>query len=261
MQSGIIGAVALTVLAGLATALGGLVVIGRREVSTRLLASGLGLSAGVMIYISFMELLPTGIEHLGGGAWGVLWFFAGIGLILLIDRFVPESVNPHEPSGLPGSNDPELARRGALMRTGLVTAVVITLHNLPEGFATLVTSLEDFRAGAMIAVAIAIHNIPEGIAVSVPIYAATGSRAKAFWYAAGSGLSEPLGAIVLYLLLAPFITPALLGACLCAVAGVMVFVSLDELLPSAQKFGEHHAAIYGLVAGMAVMAVSLELLS
>ncbi|WP_420174930.1 zinc transporter ZupT [Luteococcus sp. OSA5] len=261
MDRSFLAAFALTLGAGLSTALGGLVAVARSQVTPRLLAGGLGLSSGVMIYVSFMELMPSGAAHLGDESWAALSFFAGIALILAIDRYVPEDVNPHEPSGLPGEDGPAVAQRGALMRVGLVTAAVITLHNLPEGFATLITSLEDFQAGAMIAAAIAIHNIPEGIAVSVPIYAATGSRSKAFWYAAGSGLSEPLGALLLYLLLAPFISPALIGVCLCAVAGVMVFVSLDELLPTAQKFGEHHAAVYGLVAGMGVMALSLELLS
>ncbi|MFC6358628.1 zinc transporter ZupT [Luteococcus peritonei] len=262
MLTGLPGAFLLTLLAGLSTGLGGLVVARGRS-SPRLLASGLGLSAGVMVYVSFMELLAGGAEqlHRHGGMWTALaCFFGGIALIMLIDRLVPDSMNPHEPVGLHHDQGSDGDRGRRLMRAGTMTALALTIHNLPEGFATLVTGLDDFRAGLPIAVAIAIHNIPEGIAVAVPIHAATGSRRKAMLYALGSGMAEPIGAGLLFLALAPFISPALVGGCLCAVAGVMVFISLDELLPTAEAVGEHHAAAYGLVAGMAVMAVSLQLL-
>lgn len=258
-------AFSLTALAGLSTGLGGLVVLSSRQPSTRLLAAGLGMSAGVMIYVSFAELLPVGTAYLAqahpnaAGWLSLAAFFGGITVIGLIDRLVPAELNPHEPLGV-GERE-EVRRRARLMRTGLLTAAIITLHNMPEGFATLVSGLEDPATGAAIAIAIAIHNIPEGAAVAIPIHHATRSRRRAMKYAVLSGLSEPLGALLLYVALRPFISSTLLGACLVAVAGVMVFVSLDELLPTAEKYGQHHAAIYGLVAGMAAMAVSLELLA
>jgi ZIP family zinc transporter len=146
-----------------------------------------------------------------------------------------------------------------LMRMGLFTALAIAIHNFPEGLATFTAAISDPGLGIAIAVAIAIHNIPEGIAVSVPIYYATGNRKKAFWYSFASGFAEPLGAIIGYLILMPFMTPAVFGILFAGVAGIMVFISLDELLPSAREFGEHHLSIYGMIVGMGVMAISLLL--
>ena len=145
------------------------------------------------------------------------------------------------------------------MRTGLLTALAIAIHNFPEGLATFVSALQEPSLAIPIVVAIAIHNIPEGIAVSVPIYYATGDKKKAFLYSSASGLSEPIGAIIGYLILMPFMNDIVYGLLFAGVAGIMVFISLDELLPSAKEYGEHHLSIYGLVAGMAVMAVSLLL--
>lgn len=142
---------------------------------------------------------------------------------------------------------------------GLFTALAVGIHNFPEGLATFISALQAPSIAIPIAIAIAIHNIPEGIAVSVPVYYATGDRKKAFLYSFLSGLSEPIGAAVGYLVLMPFLSDVLFGVVFAGVAGIMVFISLDELLPSAQEFGEHHLSIYGLVAGMVVMAVSLLL--
>lgn len=252
----------LTLLAGLATSVGGVLgVLGRGD-STRMMSVGLGFSAGVMIYVSLVEILPKGRDSLVAefgetvGNWSMLLaFFGGIGVIALIDRLVPKEMNPHEP----GTVD-DRARQRALMRTGMLTAVALGMHNFPEGFATFVAALQDPAVGVAVAVAIAIHNVPEGLAVAVPVYQATGSRARAMRWATISGLAEPAGAIIGYLVLMPFISEALFGVVFAAIAGVMVFISLDELLPTAEEYGEHHWAIYGLVAGMAVMAVSLVLL-
>lgn len=250
----------LTLLAGLSTSIGAGIAVSKRHAGSAFMAAALGLSAGVMLYVSFMEILPTGLEQLteafGGkktGTWAVvLAFFAGIAIIAVIDRIVPEEINPHEPA-----TTEEEARRKRLMKTGVFTACALAFHNFPEGFATFLAGLEDPRIAIPVAVAIAIHNIPEGIAVAVPLREATGSRAKAFWWATVSGLAEPVGAAVGFVLLLPLMGPATMGSSFAAIAGIMVFISLDELLPTAEETGEHHHAIYGLIAGMAVMALSL----
>lgn len=250
----------LTLLAGLSTSIGAGIAVSKRHAGPAFMAAALGLSAGIMLYVSFMEILPTGLEQLtdafGGkkaGTWAVvLAFFVGIAIIAVIDRIVPEEINPHEPA-----TTEEEARRKRLMKTGVFTACALAFHNFPEGFATFLAGLEDPRIAIPVAVAIAIHNIPEGIAVAVPLREATGSRAKAFWWATVSGLAEPVGAAVGFVLLLPLMGPATMGFSFAAIAGIMVFISLDELLPTAEETGEHHHAIYGLIAGMAVMALSL----
>lgn len=187
-------------------------------------------------------------------------FFGGMGISALIDKLVPDAENPHEPHSIEDMSDEvRLQNPGKLLRMGLFSALAIAVHNFPEGLATFVGALKDPTLGLSIATAIAIHNIPEGIAVSVPIYYATGSRRKAFGLSFASGLAEPVGALVGYTILAPFMTETVFGLLFASVAGIMVFISLDELLPTAQEYGEHHLSIYGLVSGMAVMAVSLLL--
>ncbi|WP_293831870.1 zinc transporter ZupT [uncultured Corynebacterium sp.] len=253
-------ALGISLLAGLSTGLGGLVVVMKRSPGPGFLAGALGFSAGVMVYISFVELLPEGIDGLleAGNAsaelWGVVAFFAGIGLIALIDRFVPEEINPHEEPDASGVS------RARLRNVGVLSAVAIAVHNFPEGFATFAVALADPALALPIAVAIAIHNIPEGIAVAVPLRQATGSRWKAAGWATLSGLAEPLGAVIGFLLLQPFLGPQTLGYTFAAIAGIMVFVSLDKLLPTAIATGKHHTAIYGMIIGMAVMAASLLML-
>ncbi|WP_245990415.1 zinc transporter ZupT [Corynebacterium pseudopelargi] len=260
MPDSVLQAFALTLFAGLSTGLGAAIAVARKKPTERFLAFTLGFSAGVMLYVSFIEILPEGFEKLQEamgkrpGAWAaVAAFFGGIVLIGIIDRLVPEPVNPHEPGNL------ESKRRSKMMQMGVLTALAIAIHNFPEGFATFLAGLEDLQVALPVAVAIAIHNIPEGIAVAVPIREATGSKAKGFWLGLASGLAEPLGAVVGYLLLLPLIGPATLGVAFAAIAGIMVFISLDELLPTAVSTGKHHAAIYGLILGMAVMAISLLL--
>lgn len=267
-------ALTLTVLAGLATGIGAAVAFLIRKPTPRLLSLALGFSAGVMLYVSFTEMMPTATEILGGNT-SAQWltvggFFAGIGVIAVIDWLVPEASNPHEfhtsTDFLSSPGEPTLAikkegeTQAKLMRMGVMTALALAIHNFPEGFATFVSGLYDIETAIPIAIAIAIHNIPEGIAVSVPIYFATGSRKKAFGLSFASGLSEPVGAVLGYLILREVMNDTIFGMTLAAVAGVMVYISLDELLPSAEKFGKHHHAIFGLIAGMAVMALSLLLL-
>ncbi len=250
-------ALALTLVAGLSTGIGSAIAYFIKHPKVLYLSFSLGLSAGVMIYVSFVELLPDAIEELGE-QWSVLFFFIGIGFIALIDLLVPERENPHNYEGLDEPKSPDASHH--LMRTGVMTALAIGIHNFPEGLATFASALSDVRLGVFIAVAIAIHNIPEGIAVSMPIYFATGNRNKAFLYSFLSGVSEPVGAIVGYLVLMPFLTPIVLAGTLAFVAGVMIYISLDELLPMAHRYGHGHLVISGVILGMLIMAVSLMIL-
>jgi zinc transporter, ZIP family len=287
----------LTLFAGMATGIGSLVAFFATRTNYRFLSIATGFSAGVMLYVSFVEIFIKGAEALTahyGDYWGhwvnAASFFGGLFLIGLIDNLVPSAENPHEtpteeqtaplhdptapiPDSCSGKmdiasasetgNDP--ARQKKLMRMGLFTALAITIHNFPEGVATFLAALHDPSIGLAIAIAVALHNIPEGISVSVPIYYATGSRKKALLYSFLSGLAEPLGAGVAYLLLLVFvgdngIPPQIMGILFGAIAGIMVYISLDELLPTSRAYGKGHDSIYGLVAGMLVMALSLLLM-
>ncbi len=255
----------LTLFAGLATGIGSALAFFAKRTNTKFLSVALGFSAGVMIYVSMIEIFIKAKDSLSeewgdrGGYWATtIAFFVGIGVIALIDKLVPSFENPHELHSVDEMEETGKAVQfSSLHRMGLFTALAIAIHNFPEGLATFAGALKDPGLGVAIAVAIAIHNIPEGIAVSVPIYYATGSRRKAFFYSFLSGVSEPVGALVGFFVLWKFMNNVTFGLLFAGVAGIMVFISLDELLPSAQKYGEHHLSIYGLIAGMAVMAISL----
>lgn len=261
-------ALSLTLLAGLSTGLGGLIVFVSRRGNQAILSLGLGFSAGVMVYISFVELL-TGAEeslvsHYGDiGRWVTAGgFFAGMAVIALIDKLVPGPENPHDAILLDdGKGPPPPGSLGnqRLMRLGVMTAVAIGIHNFPEGLATFVTAMSEPARGVSVAIAIAIHNIPEGIAVAVPIHYATGSRRKALTHAFLSGASEPVGALVGYGLAVTLLPEHAMGAIEAAVAGIMVFISLDQLIPNAHAYSKGHLPMYGLLAGMAVMATTLLL--
>jgi ZIP family zinc transporter len=257
VSENIVPAMALTIFAGLSTGIGSAIAYLIRKPKIVYLSFSLGLSAGVMIYVSFMELLP-GALHGVGEFWGIMVFFIGIAFIGLIDMLIPSAENPHEYRGLDAPTAP--GQDNYLMRTGILTALAIGIHNFPEGMATFATALSDIRLGLFIAIAIAIHNIPEGIAVSVPIFYATSNKNKAFFWSFLSGISEPVGAVIGYLVLLPFLTPAVLAATLAFVAGVMVYISLDELLPMAHRYGHGHLVIVGTVLGMLIMAISLLLM-
>ncbi len=250
-------ALTLTLLAGLSTGIGSAIAYFIKHPKVIYLSFSLGLSAGVMIYVSFMELLPQAVQMVGEGL-GVLFFFIGIGFIAAVDLLVPEPENPHNYEGLDAPESPDAGHH--LMRAGVLTALAIGIHNLPEGLATFAAALSDTRVGIFIAIAIAIHNIPEGIAVSVPIFYATGNRNKAFVYSFLSGISEPIGALIGFLVLMPFLKPAVLAGTLAFVAGIMIYISLDELLPMAHRYGHGHLVITGVVLGMLVMALSLMML-
>ena len=294
-------ALGLTVFAGMATGIGSIVAFTAKRTDYRFLSVATGFSAGVMLYVSFVEIFIKGVDALTaqyGDYWGH-WvnagaFFGGMLLIGLIDNLIPAAENPHEtptedetaPLHDPSAPIPEAftcpgqdGNRAVppqenadrhdhkLMRMGLFTALAIAIHNFPEGLATFLAALQDPAVGVAIAVAVALHNIPEGISVSVPIFYATGDRKKAFVYSVLSGLAEPVGAIIAYLVLRMFvgdathaIPPQVMGILFGGVAGIMVYISLDELLPTSRAYGKGHDSLFGLVAGMAVMALSLLLM-
>lgn len=289
-------ALGLTLLAGLATGIGSAIAFTAKRTNYRFLSVATGFSAGVMLYVSFVEIFFKGVVALTerfGDYWGH-WinagsFFGGMLLIGLIDNLIPAGENPHEirtetetmplhdPSA-PLAPSPEVVQalhlleghghhHHKLMRMGLFTALAIGIHNFPEGLATFLAALENPHLGIAIAIAIALHNIPEGISVSVPIFYATGDRKRAFWYSMLSGIAEPIGAGVAYLALfvisggeSTVVPPELMGILFGGVAGIMVYISLDELLPTSRAYGKGHDSLFGLVAGMALMALSLLLM-
>jgi ZIP family zinc transporter len=260
----------LTLFAGLSTSIGAVIAFYSKAGNDKVLSLGLGFSAGVMIYVSFIEILEKSTSSFSeifsndiiGESLALACFFGGIAVSAFIDKLIPKDVNPHEPKSneqlqeLKPKNQNSVLKN-KLHRTGIFTALAIGIHNFPEGFATFISSIDDLTLGISIALAIAIHNIPEGMAVSLPIYHATGDKKKAFWYATLSGFAEPIGAIVGFFILLPFMGEATLGITFGFVAGIMVFISFDELLPASRVYGNSHTAIFGLVGGMFVMAFSL----
>ncbi len=255
----ILVAFAFTLFAGLSTGIGSLIAFFSKSDNKKFLSVSLGFSAGVMIYVSMVEIFVKARDSLSselgdkdGYILTVVFFFVGIIVIGLIDRLIPAEKNPHEVKSLDRKNS-------KLMRMGVFTALAIAIHNFPEGLATFISAMQAPGVAVPIVAAIAMHNIPEGIAVSVPIYQATGSKKKAFIYSFLSGLAEPVGALIGWLILMPIMNDVIFGAVFASVAGIMVFISIDELLPTAREYGEHHNSIYGFVAGMGVMAISLLL--
>ena len=258
----------VTLGAGLATGIGSLLAFTAKSTNKKFLSFMLGLSAGVMIYVSLVEIFQKSVESLGvafgdesqGYLWATIGFFGGVLLIAAVDYYLHErQANPHDPAKVSEMDDPEAKERNALLKMGTFTALAVAIHNFPEGFATFLATIEEPSLGIALGVAIAIHNIPEGIAVSIPVYHATGSRIKAFWYSLASGIVEPIGALVGYFILLQFFNDYVFGVTFAAVAGMMIFISLDELIPAAQRYGHHHQSIIGMVLGMMIMAASLVL--
>ncbi|SES37489.1 zinc transporter ZupT [Salipaludibacillus aurantiacus] len=269
MDGNILFAFSLTLIAGLCTGIGSLLAFFTSRTNTKFLSFALGFSAGVMIYVSMVEIFfkaqvtLTGVLGSPAGNWTTAaGFFGGMLLIAAIDSMIPEPGNPHEVKKVEDMRYRKNKTGGEteLLKMGTFTALAIAIHNFPEGMATFIAALQDPALGLAIAVAIAIHNIPEGVAISVPIYYATGDKKKAFKLSFFSGLAEPLGALAAFLILMPFLNEVMFGVMFAAVAGIMIFISLDELLPAAKKYDETHLPIYGLMLGMAVMAVSLILI-
>lgn len=270
MEHNVLYAFILTLIAGLSTGIGSCIAMVAKRTNRRFLSFALGLSAGVMIYVSFVDIFPKAqelltIEHglKGGMLFTALAFFGGIFLIAIIDKFVPSGENPHEFVNVESMDESQKHShaQAKLMRMGLMTALVIGIHNFPEGIATFISALEDPQIGIAIAAAVAIHNIPEGIAVAIPIFIATGSKKRAFTISFLSGIAEPVGAIIGYLILMPFLSQQVMGIVFAGVAGIMVYISIDELLPAAREWGEHHISIWGLIVGMMIMSAGVIILA
>lgn len=262
----------LTLLAGMSTAFGAFLAFFKTKDESRILAFGLGFSGGVMVYLSFVEILPKSIDFFSrtnaqnAESLGILCFFVGMIVAFGIDLLIPKDVNPHELKSQNevycelDSRQTHISRNNAIKRTAIFTAIAITIHNFPEGFATFVSALDSVAFGISIAVAVAIHNIPEGLAVALPIYHATGDKKQALKLTLLSGLSEPLGALVGYFLLAPILGDYTLAISFGAIAGIMVFISLDSLLPTSKLSAKGHESVLGVFVGMGIMALSLILL-
>lgn len=273
-MNNIVFAFLLTLFAGLSTVIGSIIGFFVKKENEKFLSISLGFSAGVMIYVSMIEMFDKAKISLTGELGDftgyfvtIISFFVGILIIFLIDKIIPmEKYLPDEESKKSKEKNNNyvkeklLRNKKALYRTGIFTALVLAIHNFPEGLATFVSSIYEPSLGIGIAIAIAIHNIPEGIAVSVPIYYATGDRKKAFLFSFLSGLAEPIGAIVGYLILGTVLNELAFGIIFAMISGIMVYISLDEILPSAREYGKHSLSMLGLVIGMFVMAISLLLL-
>jgi ZIP family zinc transporter len=263
----------ISTLAGLSTGIGSAIAYFIRKPGPKIMSFILGFSAGVMLYVSFGELLHQSFDKVGFGI-GNIGFFAGIAFIAILDIFIPHeykeehiimpAVGTTEADSLPRRFRHQGGRRlyrSTLMRAGLLTAIGIAIHNFPEGLATFSSGITGDRTfGFLVATAIALHNIPEGVSVSIPIWQATGSRKRAFWYSFLSGLAEPLGAVIGYTILFNFLTPTLIYSLLAFAAGIMVYISLDELLPTAHLYGKEHLVIIGVISGMVLMALSIYLI-
>lgn len=257
MNDAVKTALLLTTLAGLSTSIGSVIALFVKKPSNRFMGFTLGFSAGVMVLVSMVELFPQATAAVGF-LKALIWFIVGMGVFLLIDMLIPHDyIGQHDHSII---SEKDSSSESKLKRTGMLVAIGIGVHNLPEGMVTFTGAMHDVHLGVALAVAIAIHNIPEGLAVSAPVYAATGSRSKAFMWSLLSGVSEPVGAAIAALFMYPFMSDALMGATMAAVAGIMVAISLDELIPVAKSYDTEHVPIIGIMLGMLVMGISLVLL-
>ncbi|HPT18487.1 MAG TPA: zinc transporter ZupT [Methanothrix sp.] len=249
MEGNILAALALTLFAGLATGIGSLAAYFMPRPDMRYMSLSLGFAAGVMIYVGFVDLFCSSKSVLGFG-YANLFFLLGLALIYALDHLIPHI-------HMDGQVDSQCNR---LYRSGIMTTIGMAIHNLPEGMTVALVSLADLRLGVPVAVAIAIHNIPEGMACSIPLYCATSDRKRSCLLSFAAGMTEPLGAVLAVLLLYPFLNDWLLAAASALVAGIMVFISFDELLPIASRYGSEHIANMGLIAGFSIMMAGLYLM-
>ncbi|UNU73010.1 zinc transporter ZupT [Moraxella nasovis] len=259
--SNVLIAFAITFAAGLATVLGSALVFFQKTPSPRVLAFGLAFAGGAMVFVSLTEILGKSVESFGqvfgnvGYNYATFAFLAGLIAVMMIDRLIP---NPHATLD---TDDPKFhdESEAYIKRIGILSAFAITAHNFPEGLATFFATLESPTVGLPLALAIAVHNIPEGISIAAPIYFATKDKKLTVIACLISGLAEPMGAMIGYFVLKSVLSDAVFGMVFGLIAGIMVFLALDELLPAAKQYSKGHEAVYGMVGGMVVMAISLVL--
>ena len=249
-------ALLMSLAAGMSTLLGALIILFTKRKNERLITASLGFAAGVMISVSFVDLLPGAWEgmtafvgHAPAVLLSVLLLLIGVLLSAGLDRLVPhETVH--------GAGEDE-RRHQNLFRAGFVSMLAMSIHNFPEGIATFMAGYEDAALGISITLAIAFHNIPEGITVAMPIYFSTGSRRKAFRYTFLSGIAEPIGAVLAFLLLRPLINGLVLGLIFSLISGIMLYIAIEELIPSSREYGYTRLALWSTFAGIALMPLTL----
>lgn len=233
----------LTFFAGFSTMIGTIPIFLKRQ-SEKILIASLGFASGVMITISMTDLLPSAFSSLLESyvffptfLIVAICFSIGVIFSFSVDHFLPQ----------------EKMQYGKLYQVGLISCLAIIMHNIPEGIITYLTSEANLHLGITLALAIALHNIPEGISISVPIYYSTGSRKKALFYTFVSGISEPFGAFLACVFLAPFVSPFVMGLLYAFIAGIMVHISIYELLPEACSYHKYKTTILSFLFGCGFM--------
>ncbi|KEO73742.1 zinc transporter ZupT [Anditalea andensis] len=261
----------LTLLAGLSTGVGGLIAFTPYAKKDNFLAFGLGLAAGAMLFISFFEMLYGALDFLteqrgfsAAFTMTSLYFLGGLMVIAIITEAVEyilknKGIKTSDLSGIT-SNEKNNGSSKKLYRSGIVTAIALGVHNLPEGLITFLATIQDVQLGIGIAIAIAIHNIPEGMAVSLPIYRATGNKKKAIGITFLTGLSEPIGAILAYFLFFQNVGEEAMEVVSIFLATIMIYVSLFEILPTAFQLDHPHHTKWGILVGMVIMGLTLSYL-
>ncbi len=256
----------LTTISGLATGIGSLASLFFRDIKRSTLSIAMGFASGVMIYISFAELLDESMEAVGFTQANIA-FFGGVLFMMLVDFLIPHNYlaeqilhSPEEAkTALSEEEQAKKDEEKEVLSAGLMTAIGIALHNFPEGIIVFISAVHDIRLGIALMIAIAFHNIPEGFSIGMPIFYATDDRKKTFMYSLSAGLAEPIGAILVMIFFGGFLTDYVVHLALGFVAGIMVFVSLDELLPLAFKDGDPHEVTVGILVGMFAMFITLVL--
>ena len=231
----------LTFISGISTIIGYLFIYikGNR---VGVICKSLGFASGVMITISLIDLLPNSYQLIID-KYNVIYTIIIMFLCLLIGSSISLIVNKRIQS----------REVNKLYKIGIISAIIIVLHNIPEGIITYITASNNIKLGLALSLAITLHNIPEGISISIPIYYSTNSRFKAFIYTFISGISEPLGAVISYLFLSKYINNFILGIIYSIIAGMMLNIGYGELYKEAIQYNKKNAIIYSIIGGFLIV--------